>query len=113
VRGTGWIWLSERYRTALPADLAVTVMKLPLSDRYHAKPGRATARVRFVTSSGTPFSVYLKRYQHLPWITSLAAFRNPNGRHSPAAVEWDHLERVRTLGITVPEVVAVGEQIGP
>jgi lipopolysaccharide kinase (Kdo/WaaP) family protein len=113
VRGTGWIWLSERYRTALPANIAATVMTLRSSDHYHAKQGRSTARVRFDTPHGTPLSVYLKRHEHLPWITRVAAFLNPSGRHSPAGAEWAHLECVRALGILVPEVVAVGEQIGP
>ena len=113
VRGTGSIWLSERYRTALPANIAATVMTLRSSDHYHAKQGRSTARVRFDTPHGTPLSVYLKRHEHLPWITRAAAFLNPSGRHLPAGAEWAHLECVRALGISVPEVVAVGEQIGP
>ena len=113
VRGTGWIWLSEQYRTALPANIAATVMTLRSSDRYHAKLGRSTARVRFDTPHGTPLSVYLKRHEYLPWITRVAAFLNPSGRHSPAGAEWAFLECVRALGILVPEVVAVGEQIGP
>jgi heptose I phosphotransferase len=88
-------------------------MTLRSSDRFHAKQGRSTARFRFDTPDGTPLSVYLKRHEHLPWITRMAAFLNPSGRHSPAGAEWAHLECVRALGISVPEVVAVGEQIGP
>jgi heptose I phosphotransferase len=38
---------------------------------------------------------------------------DPGGRYSPAAAEWSHLERVRALGIDVPDVVAAGERIGP
>ena len=38
---------------------------------------------------------------------------DPAGRHSPGAAEWQHLKRVRALGIAVPEVVAAGERIGP
>jgi heptose I phosphotransferase len=58
-------------------------------------------------------SVYLKRHYRLPWSDGLAATVHPAGRHSPAAEEWDHLERGRALGIEVPEVVAAGERIGP
>ena len=103
VRGTGWIWLSEQYRTALPANIAAAVMTLRSSDHYHAKQGRSTARVRFDTPHGTPLSVYLKRHEHLPWITRVAAFLNPSGRHSPAGAEWAHLECFRALGISVPD----------
>jgi heptose I phosphotransferase len=55
----------------------------------------------------------LKRHFHLPWIARVASLFDPAGRHSTAAAEWLHLERVRTLGISVPEVVAAGERIGP
>src|SRR5262249_41938773 len=41
------------------------------------------------------------------------ALVDPAGAHSPGAAEWRHLERVRALGIAVPEVVATGERIGP
>jgi heptose I phosphotransferase len=57
--------------------------------------------------------VYLKRHYRLPWPARLAATLDPSGRHSPAAAEWDHLERSRALGIDVPDVVAAGERIGP
>jgi heptose I phosphotransferase len=112
VRGTRWTWIAEPHRAALPADLEATVMDLPSADRYHAKQGRSTARVRFDSTAG-PLSVYLKRHESLPWSARLAALVDPAGRHTPASAEWHHLERVRALGVAVPEVVAAGERIGP
>jgi heptose I phosphotransferase len=112
VRGSRWTWVDERFRPALPADLAARAMTLETRDRYHAKQGRSTARVVFHGPSG-PLSVYLKRHYRLPWRSRLAAWLDPAGAHSPGAAEWRHLERVRALGIAVPEVVAAGEQIGP
>ena len=112
VRGTGWTWFAERHRAAFPADLEATVMDLESRDRLHAKQGRSTARVVFHAPSG-PLPVYLKRHYELPWPARLGALIHPNGKHTPASAEWAHLERVRALGIAVPEVVAAGEQIGP
>jgi heptose I phosphotransferase len=111
-KGTRWIWLSEDYRGALPADLPATVMDIQSTDRLHAKQGRSTARVRFDSPWG-PLSVYLKRHTALPWTARLAALVDPSGRHSPAAAEFAHLEEARKLGVAVPEVVAAGETIGP
>jgi heptose I phosphotransferase len=111
VRGTRWVWLSETHRASVPADLD-TVMRLETTDRYHAKQGRTTARVRFDGPSGA-ISVYLKRHWSLPLSARLGALVWPRGRHSPAAAEFAHLERARALGIAVPEVVAAGEEIGP
>lgn len=112
VRGTGWTWFAERHRGAFPADLESRVMDLESRDRLHAKQGRSTARVVFHAPSG-PLPVYLKRHYELPWSARLGALIHPKGKYTPAAAEWAHLERVRALGIAVPEVVAAGEQIGP
>jgi len=112
VRGTRWAWLDDRYRDALPADLPGTVMGLPAPDRLHAKQGRSTARVVFDGPSG-PLPVYLKRHYRLPWPARVAALVDPAGRHTPGAAERVHLDRARRLGLDVPEVVAVGERIGP
>ena len=111
-RGTSWSWRAERHGPALPTDLDVTVMDLKSADRHHAKQGRSTARVRFDSGQGS-VTVYLKRHYRLPWVSRLAALLNTGGRHSPASAEWSHLERARSLGIEVPEVVAVGEWVGP
>jgi len=111
-KGTRWAWLAERHRAALPANLAESAMAIESTDRYHAKQGRTTARVRFDAPGGA-LSVYLKRHDGLPWLARLAALVNPSGLHTPATIEWRHLDAARSLGISVPEVVAVGEEIGP
>jgi heptose I phosphotransferase len=112
VRGTRWTWFSERYRSALPANLDDNVMALATDDRHHAKQGRSTGRIRFHSASGT-LSVYLKRHFRLPWPARLLALLHPDGRHSPASAEWAHLERARSIGVSVPDTVAAGEWIGP
>jgi heptose I phosphotransferase len=112
LHGVSWTWINESYRAQLPADLASTVMSLQTRDRFHAKQGRSTARV-VLHEAARPLPVYLKRHYRLPWPARLAALLDPAGRHSPAAAEWQHLERVRKLGINVPDVVATGERIGP
>ena len=115
VRGTRWSWRADRHAGALPADLDASVMALEGGDRHHRKQGRSTARIRF--DAGTPdapaLSVYLKRHYRLPAWDRFRALVHPTGRYSPASAEWAHLERARSLGIQVPEVVAVGEAIGP
>jgi heptose I phosphotransferase len=112
LRGTRWAWLDERHRATLPADLAESAMAIDSTDRFHAKQGRTTARVRF-DAPGGPLSVYLKRHDGLPWSSRLAALIHPSGHHTPATTEWRHLEAARSLGIPVPEVVAAGEEVGP
>lgn len=111
-RGSRWLWLSDEYRAALPDDLAERVMTIESRDRFHAKQGRSTARVRFDSPWGS-LSVYLKRHQRLPWSARLRALIDPRGHHSPASAEWAHLLRARALGIPVPDAVAAGERIGP
>jgi heptose I phosphotransferase len=117
VRGVRWSWVDPRYQPALPPDLDAAVMTLESRDRFHAKQGRSTARVVFPPAAshvpGVPLAVYLKRHFRLPWPARLAALLDPGGRHSPGAAEWAHLERARSLGVPVPEVVATGERIGP
>ena len=121
-RGVSWTWVNDRYRSSLPGDFDRGVMTLDTPDRLHVKQGRSTARVIY-HPGGRPglgrgqvppaLSVYLKRHYRLPWSARLGATVHPSGRFSPAAAEWSHLERSRSLGIEVPEVVAAGEQIGP
>ena len=112
LHGVDWTWVNEKYRGFLPENPAAAVMSLESNDRFHAKQGRSTARV-VLHQADSPLAVYLKRHFHLPWPARVAALFDPAGRHSPAAAEWLHLERVRSLGINVPEVVATGERIGP
>ena len=118
VKGVRWTFIDDRYRDALPPDLAENAMGIESRDRYHAKQGRATARVHFHgehtgPGAGKSVSVYLKRHFALPWPARLAALVNPAGAHTPGSAEWRHLERARSLGVPVPEVVAAGERIGP
>lgn len=116
VRGVRWCWVDPRYRAALPPNLDASVMAIDSRDRLHAKQGRSTARVVFHGRAGEadrPVAVYLKRHYRLPWLTGIAALFDPAGRHSPGAAEWARLERARSLGVPVPEVVATGERIGP
>lgn len=116
IRGVRWSWVDDRYRFALPLDFDAKVMSMDSRDRLHAKQGRSTARVVFHAADHDgprPLSVYLKRHFQLPWVAGLAALVNPSGRHSPGAAEWAHLERARALGVPVPDVVAIGERIGP
>ena len=113
LRGTRWSWADESYAPALPADLGETAWTLSVADRYHAKQGRSTGRIRF-DAPGRSLSVYLKRHERLPWRDRLLALILPSrGPHSPAAAEWEHLRRAREIGVPVPDVVAVGEAIGP
>lgn len=109
IRGTRWSWRADRHAGSFPIDLDAIVMDLESTDRFHAKQGRSTSRVRFDAG----LSVYLKRHYRLPWTNRLGALFQPAGRHTPASAEWAHLEKARILGIAVPEVVAAGERIGP
>jgi heptose I phosphotransferase len=111
-RGVSWTWINERYRARLPDDLDASIMAVTSNDHFHAKQGRSTARLVLLRAD-RPLAVYLKRHYRLPWPARLAALIDPDGKHSPAAAEWAHLERARALGIDVPEVVAAGERIGP
>ncbi len=115
LRGSRWSWRADRHAGTLPADLDASVMALEGGDRHHRKQGRSTARVRFdgADPAVPTLSVYLKRHYRLPVWDRVRALIHPAGRYSPASAEWAHLERARALGITVPEVVAVGERIGP
>ncbi len=110
LRGARWSWVAERHRDHLPPDLDERVMDLKSDDRQHVKQGRSTARFRFDDGR---LPVYLKRHDRLPLAARLGALLRPGVGHTPGSAEWAHLERVRALGIAVPEVVAVGERIGP
>ncbi len=112
LRGVTWTWVNDDFRARLPRDLESTVMSIDSRDRYHAKQGRSTARV-VLDRPERPLPVYLKRHYRLPFRSRLAALFDPSGKHSPGAAEWAHLERARSMGLAVPEVVAAGERIGP
>ncbi len=111
-RGVSWTWINEQYRARLPDDLGANVMTLESRDRFHAKQGRSTARVVLDRADRAAGGLSQAAFP-APLAARLAALVDPGGKHSPAAAEWAHLERARTLGIDVPEVVAAGERIGP
>lgn len=114
--GVGWMWVNEPYQAYLPHRETDWVMNLETRDRYHAKQGRSTARVILHAAGARgarPLSLYLKRHYQLPLRERMLALVDPSGPHTPAAAEWRHLERVRSLGVRVPEVVAVGGRTGP
>lgn len=115
VRGSRWSWRADRHAASLPVDFDASVMALEGGDRHHRKQGRSTARMRFdpAEPGSSALSVYLKRHYRLPVWDRVRALVHPSGRYSPATAEWAHLERARALGVPVPEVVAVGERIGP
>ena len=110
VRGVRRDWAADRLAAWLPAD--PDVLGADPGDRRHAKQGRSTARHR-LDGPGGPLSVYLKRHERLPLSTRLRATLAPGESATPAAVERSNLEVARGLGIAVPEVVAIGERVGP
>jgi len=112
LRGDRWAWRSSAHRDRLPSDLEERVMAITSADRFHAKQGRSTCRVR-LDGPGGSVSAYLKRHERLPWRTRLAALAHPAGRHTPAGMEWRQLRKAEAVGFPVPEPLAAGERIGP
>jgi heptose I phosphotransferase len=94
------------------AEWPNTIMDVGATDRFHAKQGRSTGRW-IVHVEGCRLAVYLKRHYRLPWWRGLLALLWPERGWSPAAEEWDHLEKAREVGLPVPASVAVAEYIGP
>lgn len=115
-QGVGWMWVDDLYKPYLPARETEWVMRLETRDRFHAKQGRSTARVVLHAAGSReprPLSVYLKRHYELSLRQRILALFDPAGPHTPATAEWRKLERVRALGVRVPEVVAAGGRTGP
>jgi heptose I phosphotransferase len=88
-------------------------MRLEAGDRFHAKQGRSTGRVRLVDAAGREQSVYLKRHYQASWWRGWGATFFPDAALSPALHEWRSLEWARRLGAAVPRRVGAGECIGP
>lgn len=88
------------------------IMHAELTDDFHAKQGRSTAR--WALSAGDDrLVVYLKRHYQLPrWLGMLATLW-PGGDWSPGMHEGRNLEWARSQGLPVPNVVAAGEFVGP
>jgi hypothetical protein len=88
------------------------IMDLVLTDRFHAKQGRSTARWTVPGKQGKR-TLYLKRHYRLGPFRGLLATIWPNRGWSPAFEEWRHLEWAHSQGIKVPLAMAAGESIGP
>jgi heptose I phosphotransferase len=88
------------------------IMHAFITDRFHAKQGRSTARL-ILHAEGRCLAVYLKRHYRLPWWRGLLAALWPEAGWSPAIQEWQHLQWAHRHGLPVPAAVAVAEYIGP
>lgn len=111
--GCRWVWLNPAYEQFTHEWSADDCMALESRDRFHAKQGRSTARVRLDAQSGNHVHAYVKKFHQLSWQERLLAILTPAGRSTPGPVEWHHLEAARALGIPVPHVIAAGERLGP
>lgn len=88
------------------------IMHADISDDFHAKQGRSTARWT-LNASTKRLVVYLKRHYELPRLDGLLAALWPGGDWSPAMQERRNLEWAKANGLPVPNVVAAGEFLGP
>jgi heptose I phosphotransferase len=105
-----WLWINPDYRAAFSSGLLARVHEVAPEDRFHAKQGRSTGRLR-LDAGTTALHVYLKRHERWPaWDLWRARLGFP-GPLSPAGVEWRNLETARALGVAVPDAVAAGERI--
>jgi Lipopolysaccharide kinase (Kdo/WaaP) family len=94
------------------AQWADLIMKADVTDDFHAKQGRTTARWT-LEAGARQMVVYLKRHYELPWLHGLLAALWPGGDWSPAMQERRNLEWAKAHGLPVPNVVAAGEFLGP
>ena len=111
--GCRWVWLNPAYEDYTHDWSADACMAIQSSDRFHAKQGRSTARVRLDSAGGQTVHAYVKKFEKLPWRERLLALLTSAGSSTPGPVEWRHLEKARSLGIPVPHVIAAGERLGP
>jgi Lipopolysaccharide kinase (Kdo/WaaP) family len=88
------------------------IMHADITDDFHAKQGRTTARWTLETGA-KQIVVYLKRHYELPRLHGLLAALWPGGDWSPAMQERRNLEWAKANGLPVPNVVAAGEFLGP
>ena len=94
------------------ADWPDTIMHAQITDDFHAKQGRSTARWS-LEAGARQLVVYLKRHFELPRWRGLIAMLWSGGDWSPGMAEYRNLEWARTQGLPVPNVVAAGEFVGP
>jgi heptose I phosphotransferase len=93
-------------------DWPEQIMRVPVTDDFHAKQGRTTGRW-VLHNAGNTLVVYLKRHYRLPCWRGILATLWPGGGWSPALQEWRNLNRASSLGLPVPRPVAAAEYIGP
>lgn len=93
-------------------EWADSIMRVPLTDREHAKQGRSIGRKVF-TDGRDKLSVYLKRHFRLPRLHGLLATLLPGRAWSPGLQEWQHLCWAKEQGFPVPRPVAAGQFVGP
>lgn len=110
--GFEWCWQSEAHAPTLPPDLFEFAMTTQSNDRYHAKQGRSTSRVR-IDGPHASVSVYLKRHTRVGWLARLRALFGTRRPATPGAIEWTNLNTARALGVRVPRPVACGERLRP
>jgi|688.fasta_scaffold50099_2 heptose I phosphotransferase len=111
--GCRWVWLNPAYEDFTRDWTADDCMAIESRDRFHAKQGRTTARVRLDHPDGSHVHAYLKKFERLSFQERILAIFTKAGTHTPGPVEWKHLEAARALGIPVPHVIAAGERLGP
>jgi len=112
LRGVKQTWQRRDWASFAGGDWANTIMDASLTDEFHAKQGRSTARW-IMEKDGRRLGVYVKRHYRLPWLSGLLAWLWPWGNWSPALQELRNLEWARAHGMPVPNVVAAGQYIGP
>ena len=111
-RGSVCEWHAPEWQAFAGSDWPQHIMDVRATSDFHAKQGRSTGRVVF-KNEGERLSVYLKRHYQLSWWRGLCATLWPHRGWSPARREAANLEWAHSLGLSVPEILAVGEVIGP
>ncbi len=110
--GTGFFLAEPAWLKVMGSMSPAEIMRLPYTDRHHAKQGRSTGRL-ILQHDGQTIPVYLKRHYRFSWLEKIRALIAPKSAWSPAWLEWEHLQWARTQGIPVPEALAVGQWYGP
>ncbi|MBI1832349.1 MAG: hypothetical protein HYR84_12975, partial [Planctomycetes bacterium] len=101
VRGVRRLYARSDWSTFVGDDWPEQIMNADVTDDFHAKQGRSTARWA-LDADGKQLVVYLKRHYELPWWHGLMATLFPSANWSPAMQERANLEWARRLGVPVP-----------
>jgi heptose I phosphotransferase len=111
VRGACQLFARSDWSQFAGDDWPEHIMQAKITDDFHAKQGRTTAR--WALSAGdNQLVVYLKRHYQLPRHHGLLAALW-RGNWSPAMQEFHNLLWAKSKGLPVPNVVAAGEFLGP